>query len=65
MRLIDEEYTRHPYDGSRRIRACLQRQGSVVNRKRIQRFRRQMGIVALYPKPRLSQAMKEHEKFPY
>jgi putative transposase len=65
MRLIDEEYTRHPYYGSRRIRVCLQRQGYVVNRKRIQRVMRQMGIVAVYPKPRLSQAMKAHETFPY
>jgi putative transposase len=65
MRLIDEEYTRHPYYGSRRIRACLQRQGYAVNRKRIQRLMRRMGIVAIYPKPRLSQAMNEHQTFPY
>ncbi len=65
MRLIDEEYTRHPYYGSRRITACLQRQGYPVNRKRIQGLMRRMGIVAIYPKPRLSQAINEHEKFPY
>ena len=59
MHLIDEEYTRHPYYGSRRIRACLHRQGYRVNRKRIQRLMRCMGIVAIYPKPRLSQATYE------
>jgi putative transposase len=65
MHLIDEEYTRHPYYGSRRICACLHRQGYAVNRKRVQRLMRQMGIVAIYPKPRLTQALKAHEKFPY
>lgn len=65
MHRIDEEYMRHPYYGSRRIRACLHRQGYAVNRKRIQRLMRQMGIVAIYPKPRLTQALKEHQKFPY
>jgi putative transposase len=65
MHLIDEEYTRHPYYGSRRICACLQRQGYAVNRKRVQRLMRQMGIVAIYPKPQLTQALKEHQKFPY
>lgn len=65
MRLIDEEYTRHPYYGSRRIRACLQRQGYAVNRKRIQRLMGRMGIAAIYPKPGLSQAVNTHQKFPY
>lgn len=65
MRLIDEEYTRHPYYGSRRIRACLQRQGYAVNRKRIQRLMGRMGIAAIYPKPRLSQAVNTHQTFPY
>jgi putative transposase len=65
MHLIDEIYTGHPYYGSRRLRACLHRQGYVVNRKRVRRLMRQMGIVAIYPKPRVTQALKEHEKFPY
>jgi putative transposase len=65
MRLIDEEYTRHPFYGSRRITVWVHRQGYPVNRKRIQRLMRMMGIAAIYPKPRLSQAEKEHERFPY
>jgi putative transposase len=66
MRLIDEEYTRHPYYGVRRITAWFHRQGyQVVNVKRIRRLMRLMGLEAVYPKPRLSQAMKEHEWFPY
>lgn len=65
MHRIDEIYTAHPVYGSRRMCACLRREGFVVTRKRIQRLMRQMGIVALYPKPRLSQAIHEHQKFPY
>lgn len=65
MRVIDEEYTRHPFYGSRRITACLKRQGYDVNRKRITRLMRYMGIEAIYPKPHLSQSLKEHKKYPY
>jgi putative transposase len=65
MRLIDEEYTRHPFYGSRRMTAWLQRQGYAVNRKRVQRLMRLMGIAAIYPKPSLSLAAKDHERFPY
>jgi putative transposase len=65
MRLIDEEYPRHPFYGSRRMTAWLQRQGYAVNRKRIQRLMRLMGIAAISPKPRLRLAAKDHERFPY
>jgi putative transposase len=65
MRMIDEEYTRHPFYGVRRMTAWLQRQGYTVNPKRIRRLMRLMGLVAIYPKPQLSQAIQEHEKFPY
>jgi putative transposase len=65
MRLIDEEYTRHPFFGSRRMTAWLERQGESVNRKRVQRLLRIMGLEAIYPKPRLSVASRGHRIFPY
>jgi putative transposase len=65
MRLIDEEYTRHPFFGSRRMSAWLERQGESVNRKRVQRLLRIMGLEAIYPKPRLSVAGRGHRIFPY
>ena len=65
MRLIDEEYMRHPFLGSRRMREYLCRQGYVVNRKRVQRLMRLMGIAALYPKPKLSKAHPEDKVYPY
>jgi putative transposase len=65
MRLIDEEYMRHPFLGSRRMTDYLSRQGEFVNRKRIQRLMRMMGIEALYPKPRLSKPHPEHKVYPY
>lgn len=65
MRLIDEEYTRHPFYGSRRIAAWLKRQGHDVNRKRIARLMRDMGIEAVYPGPNLSKQAAEHRKYPY
>ena len=65
MRLIDEEYMRHPFLGSRRLRDYLQRHGYGVNRKRVQRLMRIMGIEALYPKPKTSTAQSEHKIYPY
>jgi putative transposase len=65
MRLLDEEYTRHPFYGSRRMVEWLRTQNHEVNRKRVRRLMRTMGIEAIYPKPRLSVADKEHEKYPY
>jgi hypothetical protein len=53
MRLIDEQYIRTPFFGSRRIRAVLVRMGHCINRKRVQRLMRLMGLEAIYPKPNL------------
>ena len=50
MALIDRCHLEHPYYGSRRIRDWLEDEGRWVNRKRVQRLMRQMGIMALYPK---------------
>ena len=58
MALIDRCHLKHPFYGSRRIRDWLDDQGRTVNRKRIQRLMRTMGLVALYPKRNLSLANK-------
>jgi putative transposase len=65
MRLIDEEYTRHPFYGSRKIRDWLREQGHGVNRKRVQRLMRRMGLESVAPKPNTSQAAKGHKIYPY
>jgi len=65
MRLIDEEYTRHPFYGSRKIKAWLKQQGYNVNRKRVQRLMRKMGIQSVAPKPNTSARRKEHKIYPY
>jgi putative transposase len=65
MNLIDEEFTAHPFYGSRKMTALLSSQGHIVNRKRIQRLMRLMGLEAIYPKQNLSQSNKEHFKYPY
>src|SRR3954467_2007082 len=64
MRLIDEQYTRCPFYGSRRITRWLARQGHEVNRKRVRRLWRGMALEALYPKPNLS-AGRGHKVYPY
>ncbi len=65
MRLIDEQFTKTPFYGSRKMTAYLKRLGYYVNRKRIQRLMRIMGIEAIYPKPNLSKREKENEIYPY
>jgi putative transposase len=65
MRLIDEQYTRRPVYGSRRLVAWLRGQGHGVNRKRVARLMEVMGIQAIYPKPRLSQPGEGHKIYPY
>jgi putative transposase len=65
MRLLDEEYTKHPFYGSRRLTAWLNGQGEEVNRKRVQRLLRLMGLEAIYPKPRLSVGDPCHRVYPY
>jgi putative transposase len=65
MRQLDAEYTRHPFYGSRKLTRWLQDQGEEVNRKRVQRLMRVMGLEAIYPKPRLSQCGQGHRVFPY
>lgn len=67
LRLIDEIYTGHPFYGARRIATQIRRlyPELTVTRKRVGRLMREMGIEAIYPKPRLSRADKDHAKYPY
>ena len=65
MRLLDEIHLERPFYGSRRLRDELETQGHPVNRKRVQRLMRQMGLSALYPKPRTSQPGAGHKVYPY
>jgi putative transposase len=65
MRLIDREYTVHPFLGSRRLLKWLVKQGEEVNRKRVRRLMRLMGLEAIYPKPKLSVAGQGHRIYPY
>ena len=65
MRLIDEEFMRHPFYGARRMKAWLWTQAYEVNRKRVSRLMRLMGLAAIYPKPRLSWNGSDHKVYPY
>ena len=65
MRLIDEQYLKNPSWGSRSMRNYLRRQGYKVNRKRVQRLMRLMGIEAIYPKPKTSRPHPGHKVYPY
>lgn len=65
MRLIDEQYTRTPVYGYRRMMAWLKTQGYAVNPKRVLRLMRLMGLEAIYPKPSLSKRNKDHAIYPY
>jgi putative transposase len=64
MALIDRQYTDCPFYGSRRMTAWLIQQAEEVNRKRVQRLMRLMGLEAIYPKPKLS-AGRKHKVYPY
>jgi putative transposase len=66
MQLIDKEYTAHPFYGSRKMSKWLHEVMKLeVNRKRVQRLMRLMGLVAIYPKPKLSLPGCGHKVFPY
>ena len=65
MREFDEQYLVTPFYGSRKMTMHLTRKGHDVNRKRIQRLMRLMGLEAIYRKPRLSQKSDEHKVYPY
>jgi len=67
MRIIDEEFTEHPFYGTRQLRNVIRNNyGIRVNRKRIQKLMRKMGIESVAPKPKPTTIpAKEHKKYPY
>ena len=65
MNFIDTEFTAHPFTGVERMAEVIWRKKSlVVNHKRIRRLMRKMGLMAIYPKPRTTQSIIEHARFP-
>ncbi len=65
MRLIDEEYTRHPFYGYRKMTCYLHRRGFEVNHKRVARLMNKLGLAAIYPKANTSKPCKNHLIYPY
>jgi putative transposase len=65
MGLLDEQYTQTPFYGVKRMTVWLQRQGELVNEKRVRRLLRLMGLMALYPGPKTSQPAPGHRIYPY
>src|SRR5712691_3164242 len=65
MALIDRQYLARPYYGSRRMAAWLATQGHPVNRKRVQRLMRLIGLVAVYQRPNTSKPAAAHKVYPY
>ena len=65
MRIIDEEYLKYPFFGSRQMMRHLRNNGHIISRKRVRRLMKKMGIRAIYQKPRTSIANKDHKIYPY
>ena len=65
LRLIDEQYTRRPFYGSRKMVTFLQTQGHLVNRKRVQRLMRVLGLAGMAPGPNTSRPQPQHKVYPY
>ena len=65
MALLDRQYLRTPFYGTRRMTAWLQTQGHAVNRKRVQRLMQRMGLAAIYQRPRTSRPASAHRIYPY
>jgi putative transposase len=65
MRRIDELYLQHPFFGSRKMAWWLSQEGAAVNRKRVQRLMRLMGLEAIYPGPKTTVLGINHRIYPY
>lgn len=63
--LIDEQYTKTPFYGSRKIKVSLNKLGCEISRKKIQRLMKEMGIEAVYPKPKTSKPNPEHKIYSF
>lgn len=61
---LDELYTKYPFYGSRKMTVLLKPTWN-INRKRVQRYMREMGLVAIFPGPKLSQPAPGHQIYPY
>ena len=62
---IDELYTAHPFYGSRKLTVLLEPEFAPINRKRVQRYMREMGIAGISPGPNLSKRALDHRIYPY
>jgi putative transposase len=65
MNIIDQQYTRMPFYGVEKMTEWLKREGFTVNPKRVRRLMRLLGLVAIYPKKRLSIPAEKSRKYPY
>ncbi len=65
LALIDAEYTRHPFYGSRKMVVYLRTTGHAVNRKRVQRLMRILGLAGMAPGPNTSLSHPQHKIYPY
>lgn len=65
MRMLDEQYTRTPFYGARKMAAWLQTQGYPVERKRVRCLLRLMGLETIYPRPRTSVPGIAAQRYPY
>ena len=65
LRLLDEQYTRTPFYGVRRMTWVLRQAGYAVNPKRVRRLLRTLGLAALAPQPGTSRAAPGHRVYPY
>lgn len=65
MEIIDKQYLKTPFYGSRRMTIVLKNMGNDVNKKRVQRLMKAMGIEAIYPGPNLSKRRLDHTIYPY
>ena len=65
MKELDRQYLETPFYGSRRMKAWLEREGTSVNRKRVQRLMRAMGLRSIYRRPKTIRPDPEHRVYPY
>jgi putative transposase len=65
LELLDAEYTRHPFYGSRRMTVWLRLSGHQINRKHVQRLMQKLGLAGMAPGPNTSLARPEHKVYPY
>jgi putative transposase len=65
MHRIDELYTAYPFYGSRKLTAVLRREGGLINRKRVRRLMRRMGLESIAPKPSTRRPHPQQRIYPY